>query len=95
MNEFKNLIVDEDGVPVMIQNIEYYWNRMQFDIRLFNGLVMTFCTETVCPSMTLMQFAPNKKQWRIAHINIEKQLELDWEELQIAFNDRMKNLGWI
>jgi len=65
-----------------IDEIKYRWVDMQFHVYLSNGLKTRFPTELVCPSINALQRIPTKSQWKIAMINIKKEVIAIIEEEQ-------------
>tara|TARA_Y100000361_G_C11103134_1_gene313124 strand:+ start:555 stop:800 length:246 start_codon:yes stop_codon:yes gene_type:complete len=69
---------DAEGVPYLIQRLEYNPSHMRFEAVLFNGRTAVFSTDEVCRSVGLMQRRPNKMQMLEAENNINKMVDLYW-----------------
>jgi len=70
--------VDENDVPLLIQNISYRAGNMSFIVTYFNGVMNEFLSENVCPSAGLMDFNLTRMQWLEAENNITKQTLQAW-----------------
>lgn len=72
------LLCDADGVPSLIQRLRYWPGGMMFEATFFNGESRFFPTDSVCRSIGLMQFNPDKMQLAEAENNITKLALMYW-----------------
>lgn len=53
---------DTEGVPLLVQRVEYTHSNMCFTAHMFNGDSVTLASELVSPTMGLMQLYPTHEQ---------------------------------
>ena len=76
----KDLLCDDDGVPLLIQSIRYCQSDMSFRVTFFNGKHGWFATDMVCPSIGLMQKSATGMQMLAAENTINKLAEENWRK---------------
>ena len=72
---------DKDGVPLLIQDLRYFAGGMWFEVTFFNGFMMHFTSDKVCPSIGLMCMSPSRMQYLEAENNITKYAIEHWKKL--------------
>ena len=73
------LRVDAEGVPRIVQSMEWSGNIMCFECTLFDGTLCKVAYELVSPDITLLATEPTPKQWAEAWDNIDGVFEKEFE----------------
>lgn len=74
------ILCDREGVPLLIQRLEYIYSHMLFEVFFFNNKKKRLPAEYICPSIDLMQHMPSRMPWLEAENRINKLAILHWRE---------------
>lgn len=75
--------VDENGIPTMVQQLEYNRAYMHLHAKFFDGSERCFCVEQFCPSVGLLQKELTFMQYLQALNQITKYMEENWLRFKV------------
>ena len=84
---------DNEGVPLLVQKLEYYYGERYFTATFFNGGKKIFTAEIVCPSLGIVQHEPSQMQWLEAENNICKIALGKWRDMYPTIGSNLETTG--
>ncbi len=76
----KYLFCDADGVPALVQRMQYIYGDMSIEVTFFNGEIRYFAAGDLVPSIDIMQLSPTRMQFLEAEQRINELAKTEWKK---------------